>query len=407
VGYPIRSRGDVSTGKARLRVLRVITRLNVGGPARQALYLNRVLPERGIASELIRGLVDPSEGELSPPIETKNICVPALRKTVNPVRDAAAYRAVAGHIRRTRPDIVHTHMAKAGTIGRIAARRNDTPVVIHTFHGHVLEGYFSPARNQVYLRIERLLARSTDVLVAVSPAVRDELLSLGIGRPSQWRVIPLGLELQELLDARISPLEARRRLGLPEDGPLVGIVGRLVPIKDHATFLRAAAAVSRSRPDAHFVIAGGGELSERLEAEASDLLPGRCHFVGWVLDLPSLYAALDVVVLTSRNEGTPVALIEAAAAGKPAVATDVGGVSDVVRDGVTGFLVRVGDPGATAERIVTLLESRDRGAAMGRGAREWVRERFSAERLATDIEELYREQVARKRPPGGHQLRGA
>jgi glycosyltransferase involved in cell wall biosynthesis len=384
----------------------VITRLNVGGPARQALYLNRALPERGIASELIRGLVDPSEGELSPPIETENICVSALRRTVNPVRDYAAYRAVASHIRHVRPDIVHTHMAKAGTIGRMAARRNDTPVVIHTFHGHVLEGYFSPARNQVYLRIERLLARSTDVLVAVSPAVRDELLALGIGRPSQWRVIPLGLELQELLDARISPLEARRRLGLPEDGPLVGIVGRLVPIKDHATFLRAAATVSRGRPDVRFVIAGGGELSERLKAEASDLLPGRCHFLGWVMDLPSLYAALDVVVLTSRNEGTPVALIEAAAAGKPSVATDVGGVSDVVRDGVTGFLVRVGDPDAIAERIVSLLESGDRGAAMGIGAREWVRGRFSAERLATDIEDLYREQVARKQRPGGHHLRG-
>jgi glycosyltransferase involved in cell wall biosynthesis len=403
----MRSRGEVSTGNSRLRVLRVITRLNVGGPARQALYLNRVLPERGIASDLIRGLVDPSEGELSPPNETGNIFVPALRRTVNPVRDYAAYRAVASHIRRVRPDIVHTHMAKAGTIGRLAARGRDTPVVIHTFHGHVLEGYFSPARNQVYLRIERFLARSTDVLIAVSPAVRDELLALGIGRPSQWRVIPLGLELQGLLDARISQVEARRRLGLPEDGPLVGIVGRLVPIKDHATFFRAAVAVARSRPDARFVIAGGGELSERLEAEASDLLPGRCHFLGWVLDLPSLYAALDVVALTSRNEGTPVALIEAAAAGKPAVATDVGGVSDVVRDGITGILVRAGDPGGIAAGILSLLRSGDQREAMGIGAREWVRERFSAERLATDIEELYREQVARKQHPGGHQPRGA
>jgi glycosyltransferase involved in cell wall biosynthesis len=305
--------------------------------------------------------------------------------------DAFALRRLLGLMRSYRPQIVHTHMAKAGALGRLAARRTGVPVVIHTFHGHVLEGYFSGWKGRAFLATERGLARMSDALVAVSPAVRDELLALGIGRPSQWRVIPVGLDLHDLLTREVDRAQARGALGLPETGPVIGIVGRLVAIKDHATFLDAAARVARERPDATFVVAGGGELRSELEARGRHLLGDRCRFLGWMMDLPTLYAALDVMVLTSRNEGTPVALIEAGAAGKPAVATRVGGVADVVLDERTGLLARVGDVSAIASQVLRLLVNPGEAAALGAAGREWVRARFTIDRLADDLAGLYRE----------------
>ena len=174
------------------------------------------------------------------------------------------------------------------------------------------------------------LAKRTDALVSVSTRVRDELLALGIGTPGQWRVVPLGLELGDLLRGPAERSASRAALGLPPQDQLVGIVGRLAAIKDHGTFLAMAAKLAAARPDVSFVVAGDGALRESLEATARSLLGTRIRFLGWATDLPVLYGALDVVVLTSRNEGTPVALIEAGAAGRPVVATDVGGVAEVI-----------------------------------------------------------------------------
>jgi glycosyltransferase involved in cell wall biosynthesis len=279
-------------------------------------------------------------------------------------------------------------MAKAGSLGRWAARQADVPHVVHTFHGHVLQDYFSPPVNRAFISLERFLARKTDVLVAVSEAIRDELLDLGIGRRDQWRVVPLGLDLEALLEDLPDRAESRSTMGLPTEGPIVGIVGRLVPIKEHPLFFRAAARIARERPDIHFVVAGDGELRSTLENEARSLLSDKVTFLGWVDDLPALYSALDVVVLTSRNEGTPVALIEAAAAGRPAVATDVGGVGDVVLHGKTGCLVAPGDEDALARSIIGSLDPIV-GAALGRAGREHVADRFSSRRLVHDIAALY------------------
>jgi len=294
-------------------------------------------------------------------------------------------------VRGRRPDVVHTHMAKAGAIGRLAAHRAEVPVIVHTFHGHVLDGYFSRPVARAFIATERRLARWSSALVAVSPAVRDELLDLGIGRTDQWRVIPLGLELDPLLDAGVDRASARSSLGLPVDGAVVGIVGRLVPIKDHATFIAAAAKVAAEREDVRFAIVGDGELRTDLERTSRAALGDRVVFTGWVHDLPRLYAALDVVALTSRNEGTPVALIEAAAAGRPVVATRVGGVADVVRDGVTGALVDAGDAAGIARELLKVLADAGLARARGDAARAHVRDRFSAERLEDDIVALYEE----------------
>jgi glycosyltransferase involved in cell wall biosynthesis len=376
-------------------VLRVITRLNVGGPARHAILLTRDLDEHGFRSELIYGSVTEAEGMIEP-TGVRATWLRDLQRPVSPSADLRAARALSREIRARRPVIVHTHLAKAGTLARLAARKSRVPLIIHTFHGHVFEGYFSPSVARAFVAIERGLARWTDAFIAISPRIRDQILALGVGRPSQWHVIPLGLELDPIIRATVTRAEARRRLALDPDCPLVGVVGRLVPIKDHSTFLRAAADVLRSRPDVTFVIAGDGELRAAVESEARRLLGDRVRFLGWVQDLATLYAALDLVVLTSRNEGTPVALVEAGAAGKAVVATSVGGVPDVVRDGKTGLLAPAGDPRAVAMQIAAMLDDSSRAAAMGRAGREWVRDRYSVQRLVADTASLYRELLARK-----------
>jgi glycosyltransferase involved in cell wall biosynthesis len=226
--------------------------------------------------------------------------------------------------------------------------------------------------------------------------VRDFLVGLRIGKPSQWHVVPVGLDLRDLLDHTPPKEEARKRLGLPIDSQAVGIVGRLVPIKDHDTFLEAARRVAAGRPKVIFVVAGDGERRAGLETRAREMLGDRIRFLGWVFDLPALYGALDVVALSSRNEGTPVALIEAGAASKPVVATRVGGVPDVVRHPVTGMLVTAGDADGMAKYLLQLLENQEQANAMGAAARVWVRSRFSSERLVQDMVQLYTELLARR-----------
>jgi len=373
--------------------VRVIRRLSVGGPARQAIQLTEVLAARGFGTELVSGVEGDREGRIESTVPVT--VVPSLKREVDPRADLAAGRALHRLIRARRPDIVHTHMAKAGALGRLAAHRVRVPVVVHTFHGHVLDGYFSPPVARAFIAAERGLARWTTALIAVSAAVRDELLRLGIGRAEQWRVIPLGLDLEPLVAPAPDRAAARASLGLPPHGAVVGIVGRLVPIKDHATFLAAAVEVAAVRDDVRFAIVGDGELRNELEDKARHLLGDRVTFTGWVQDLPRLYAALDVVVLTSRNEGTPVALIEAAAAGKPVVATRVGGVTDVVRDGVTGALAVAGDIAGVSGELLKVLGDPGLARAHGDAARAHVRDRFSQQRLDDDIEALYRELLDR------------
>jgi glycosyltransferase involved in cell wall biosynthesis len=351
--------------------------------------LTEQLRARGYDSELITGVEGPREGRIAPPKDAT--VVGTLKRQIDPMDDLRAARELTRLLRARQPDIVHTHLAKAGALGRYAAHRARAPAVVHTFHGHVLEGYFAATFERAFLLIEQRLARWSTVLVAVSESVRTELLALEIGRPEQWRVIPVGLELDPLLGELPDATAARATLGLPLEGTVVGIVGRLVPVKDHETFLEAAARIARERLGVQFAIVGDGELRDRLAPRAAELLGDRVTFTGWVEDLPTLYAALDVVVLTSRNEGTPVALIEAAAAAKPVVATRVGGVPEVVLDGRTGALVAPGDAAGVAREIVRLLDDAKVARARGNAARAHVRDRFSARRLEEDMDFLYRE----------------
>lgn len=336
-------------------------------------------------TRLVAGRPPAREGEMRDPA-VEVTYVPLVRD-LRLGTDVHALRSLRRLLNDWEPLIVHTHQAKAGALTRLAARRRGaTPATVHTFHGHVLDGYFGRMSRSAFLTAERFLARRTDVLIGVSREVRDDLLELGIGEESQWMVIPLGFDLGDFLraDARDERLRQELRLG-PED-LLVGVVGRLAPIKDHATLLSA---ISRLE-GVHLAIFGDGELREDLLKQTASLgLGDRVHFMGWRTDIAPVMAGLDVVALTSRNEGTPVSLIEALASARPVVATDVGGVRSVVVDGVSGFIVPTESPQDVADALEALLEDPNRRSEMGEAGRSFVAERFSAERLVSDIRTLY------------------
>ncbi len=372
------------------RILRLITRLNIGGPARQALLLTRDLAEQ-YPTVLAAGTPTAVEGELvdaDVPVRR----VPLVRP-LRPSVDARAVVAVRRLITEIRPALVHTHMAKAGTVGRLSALTCSTrPVTVHSFHGHVLDGYFRAPVQRGFIEIERSLARRTDVLIAISPEIRDALLDLGIGRLQQYRVIPLGLDLSSFLAIQAPTGRLRSALGLGNDVALVGAIGRLVAIKDLETLFAALQHLGA----VHLAVIGDGELRPYLEGRARAMgIADRVHFTGWWPDVPGAVSDLDVVALTSRNEGTPVSLIEAAAAGCPVVATRVGGVARTVEDGVTGYLARPGDSRQIADQISHLLAHSEIRRRMGQAGRRLARERFGHQRLLTDIAALYSELAPR------------
>lgn len=376
-------------------MLQLVTRL-VGGAAQEAAILTRTLPKHGFDARLLTGPErEGSDWGLS---GDRARVIPSLQRRLDPRSDLTAFRSMLRVMRWLKPAVVHTHMSKVGVLGRVAAWRTGAPVVIHSYHGHVLKEHFSVTASEVFRLVERRLARITDVLVAVSGSDRDELLALGIGQPSQWRVVPIGVHVDDIVAARLSPREARIKLGLPVEGSIVGTVGRLSAIKDQETFLRAARRLAHRDPTVSFVVAGDGEL--RAELERRSRFPGLppIRFLGWVTDRGALYRALDVVVLTSRREGTPSSLIEAGVAGRPVVATRVGGVPDVVREGITGFIVPPGDDEGIAERILNLLGDPQRARAMGASARAWVAGRFSVAQNVEALAQLYDELVASKAP---------
>jgi glycosyltransferase involved in cell wall biosynthesis len=320
-----------------------------------------------------------------------------LGREIRPLSDFRSLLQIYRLIRTFRPAIVHTHTAKAGMLGRLAARLARVPVVVHTFHGHVLRGYFGPFTSSLFQRLEAVLSRLSTALVAVSESVKADLVRLGVAREAHVRVIPLGLELEELA-AELPRGGLRGPAGIPPDAALVGCVGRLAPIKDLRTFLEAAARVRKHLPDTHFSLVGDGEERTLLEGLAASLgLAGAVHFHGWQGDMTQVYGDLDVVVNSSRNEGTPVALIEALAAGRPVVATRVGGTPDLLGDGRRGLLVPPADPEALAEAILLGLRRPEEAAALAREGRAYVLGRHSVSRLVDDMDALYRELLATAR----------
>src|SRR5438552_11271066 len=376
------------------RVVRLFSRLNIGGPSVHVILLTAGLREKGYDTRLIVGREAPSEGNLLDVAREKGITplqFPGLGREIRPFADLVALFQLYRAIRACRPAIVHTHTAKAAVLGRIAARLAGVPILVHTYHGHGLRGYFGPLKTALFRRLEAALNRITDVALTVSSALREDLAAMGVAPRDKIRVVPLGLDL-----ARFTVPAARGvlRLACGAHGreALVGVVGRLVPITDVACFLQAAARVRAKRPETRFALVGDGELRGALEALAAELgLGGQVSFLGWRKDLESVYADLDVVVNSSRNEGTPVALIEAMAAGRPVVATAVGGTVDLLGGGERGLLVPPADPEALAAGILETLGRPEDSARRAAAARDYVLAHHSVDRLLRDIDELYRE----------------
>jgi glycosyltransferase involved in cell wall biosynthesis len=396
------SQPTVST--SRVRLVRVIARLNIGGPSIQAITLTKRLDELGYATTLVRGSEGPREGNmdhLAHELGVKPVRVSSLQR--NPgLHDLRALVSLIRIMRRERPQIVHTHAAKAGTLGRLAAllsgRRRGRPRIVHTFHGHSLSGYFAPRTAALYRQIERVLGRRTDGLIAVSEQVRDELVAMGIAPAERFEVIPLGFDLSRFdltPRARLAAREAlRREFDIPLDAVVVTLVARLVPIKRVDRFLRAAVALG-DISSVRFLIVGDGELHDSLRSSSNaTALADRVTWTGFRRDIPAVCVASDVVVLCSDNEGTPVSLIEAAAAGLPTVSTTVGGAAKVVRDGETGVLVSRDDETGLVDALRTLVLDLSMRKRMGLAGRAHVVNTFSLERLVSDLDGLYQRLLA-------------
>ena len=384
-------------GSRKTRVLRIFSRLNVGGPSVHVILLTAGLRDRGYETRLVVGFEGAREGDLVDLAIEKGVEIhrlAALGREIRPLSDFRAFLALLRLMRRLRPAVVHTHAAKAGFLGRLAARFAGVPLVVHTFHGHVLRGYFGPWKSAFFTRLESSLGRFTHVLLAVSEAVKQDLVALGVAPAEKIRVIPLGLELEPLSGA-LPRGSLRREAGFSDKAPLVGAVGRLVPIKDLGTFLAAAVLVRKSMPEVRFSVVGDGEARTLLQDEADRLgLSGIVFFHGWRRDMPAVLGDLDVVVNCSRNEGTPVALIEALAAARPVVATRVGGTPDLLGAGVRGLLVSPGDATALAEAILASLGEPEAARQRAAAGRSYVLRNHSAARLIGDIDCLYRELLA-------------
>jgi glycosyltransferase involved in cell wall biosynthesis len=386
----------------KIRVARVIGRLNVGGPAIHVAALAARLPADRFESRLFAGDVSPGEQEMADAVVREGVApvkVPGLGRAIRITQDVDALGHLIAEFRRFKPHIVHTHAAKGGALGRVAARLAGVPVVVHTFHGHVFEGYFSRAATTAILDVERALALLSNAIVAISPRQRADLTErFRVAPPQKTHLVPLGFDWCNFdgLAAQRGALRAELQIG---SAPIVSVVGRLTPIKDHPLLFHAFRDLSP--PQAHLCVVGGGEREPQLRALAAELgIGARTHFLGFRKDVARILADTDVVALTSLNEGTPVALIEALAAGCSVVALNVGGVADVLEDGKWGYLVPSRAPSTLAASLgdaVGRHRSRSREAVAV--AARYAREKYAVARLVRDHVELYERLLARRAIP--------
>lgn len=389
-------------GVREIPLLRMITRLNVGGPAIQAITLTHELGRRGYLTTLLRGEEQQHEASmdyLARDLGVVPVAVDGLRRNLG-IHDLRGLWRVMGCIRRERPAILHTHLAKAGALGRIASLlvgRRRPAVILHTFHGHGFVGEFSRFGTRLNIWVERMLARMTTRLIAVSEEVKDDLTRLGIAPARQIEVIRLGFDLSRFTvdeqEREGTRAETRSRLGIPDNAQVVTLIARLVKIKRVDRFL-AAARLLEGRADVWFLVVGDGDLRSELESSGDALALGdRLIWTGFERDIPAICFASDVVALTSDSEGTPVALIEAQAAGVPVVSTPVGGVETVVLDGESGLICEA-NPLRLSEGLAELLEDPEMRRRFGKRGREHCLGRFTLERLVDDLDRLYRRLLA-------------
>jgi glycosyltransferase involved in cell wall biosynthesis len=393
--------------RSNITIARVIARLNIGGPAIQAILMTEAFREKGYRSLLLTGEVASGEGSmeyLAREREVEPIKIASMSRRISSYHDLTTFWKLVRIFYREKPVVVHTHTAKAGALGRLAAICSGVPIRVHTFHGHVFRGYFSPVVSRIFLNVERFLARHTDCIIAISESQKRELVEVyKIAPVEKVSVIPLGIDLDSFLKVRGRDGALHSSLRCSAETSLVGWVGRLTPIKDPDLFLASARCIVHNGVhnggSLRFVLVGDGELRPPCETQAAEAgFGGTVHVAGWRQKLDRVYADLDIVVSSSINEGTPVSLLEAMASARAFVSTDVGGVRDLMvgpakRQGdfeifENGILVPR-DAEVLAHAITYLIENPRIRRAMGQAGRSFVRTRFSSQRLADDLEALY------------------
>lgn len=388
----------------KIKVLRLIARVNIGGPAQNVVFLTEGLDNRKYDSSLIYGSVEKGEGDMSYLVKERNIkhiFIPEFTRKINFLNDIKSFVKIVSIMRREKPDIVHTHTAKAGTLGRVAAMLARVPVKVHTYHGHIFHGYFGKSKTLMFLFIERILSRFTDRIIAISENQRQELLNTyKIGSAKKFTVVNLGFEMNRFLKVKEKTGSFRQKYNLKNSDILIGVIGRLVPVKNHKMLIRVASSLKRSLPEdifnkVRFVIIGDGPLkSSLMEYAESKSVLDNLLFCGWLKDVEEAYADLDIIALTSKNEGTPLSLIEASASSKPIISTDVGGVRDILGD--DGILVANGDEEMFSARLAELIKSDHKRKEIGERGKDRVLRRFSKENLIRNVEKLYGELLLEK-----------
>ena len=370
----------------KVKVLRIIARMNVGGPAVQISNLMRGLDPKIFDQKLITGYCEQNEIdylELNAP-EIPCTRIKGFGRRVSLKEDLLAFFYLAREIKKFKPDYIHTHTAKAGVLGRIAAILVFSRAkLIHTFHGHLLHGYFSPFKTKLVVLIEKLLATRSTTLVSVGEQVRDDLLAAGVGRQDQFRIIPPGVYLGAIPKSHL----IRTSLDIPESSTVITFLGRITKVKRPDRFAQVALQISKQTPNIYFLIVGSGELEEILKSELSTI-SSKVKFLGWRNDIENILEATDIMLLTSDNEGTPVSAIQAGMAGIPTVSTNVGSVSKIIEDGVSGILTSL-NPNEIVEQLQKLIRDTKLRQTLGERAKLDITERFSVSQLIKKHEEIY------------------
>jgi len=384
-----------------IKIINILSRMNIGGPSVHVALLSRYLNDDPFESLIISGSLAEGEGDMSfllDDFKGRHITIPSMKREISPLADVKSLFRLIHIFKQEKPVIVHTNLAKAGIVGRLAAVMTGVPIIIHTFHGHIFTGYFSKWRSVLFIWVEKILAVFSTKIIVISDQIRNEICNVyRVANNSKVVTIPLGFELD-----KFEPLTAyrgyyREMYSIALDAPVIGIVGRLTAIKNHRLFLQIAQLLLRKFPEVHFLIIGDGEKKVYLENLAVKMdIDRHVHFTGWVREQAKIYADLDLLLLTSLNEGTPVTVIEAMYYGIPVVSTRVGGVPDLIEDKKSGFLINTQNPADFVEPVETLLFSDSERTKISKEAKEFIVRYYSIQRLISDITDLYCELLSRK-----------
>ena len=379
-----------------MRILRIINRFNLGGPTYNAGYLTRYIGD-DCETRLIGGSPLPEEAHSGFILDSLDVAyeeIHEMSRAVNPFQDLKALFKIRRIIREFKPDIVHTHAAKAGLLGRIAARLEGIPVIVHTYHGHVFSGYFGKLKSTLVKAMERWLAARSDAIIVISPSQFNDIVKTHkICAPNKAHIIPLGFDLNRFTQEQENKRTIfREKYGIPKDALSIGIVGRFAPVKNHRLFFESMQLLRSRGYDFKAVVIGDGDDGPLWKSWVKEHYGGREDdfiFTSWVREMDVAMAGLDIVMLTSLNEGTPVSLIEAQAAGKPVVTTPAGGVRDCILESKTGFVSQSFEASEILGLLEQLITSQEMRTTMGESGRAYVMEKFSHKRLIADMRTLY------------------